>query len=193
MKNLHQETGKNDGIPPGNPSNRMEEFPWNDHPIGCIGAWKRVPEVSIEERNEFDMECNRVKWFRARADMERWQEEVEILCEEFRRAIRACDKMELVWRRLAETSEGKGQGYRGYRAYACHQAEVYRERGREGRAKFEAAGGTWPTAGTRLVDHLKAERPNWEIDWKGLKDISREEEDALRIVDVGDDVEDGLL
>ncbi|THU87140.1 hypothetical protein K435DRAFT_842642 [Dendrothele bispora CBS 962.96] len=125
--------------------------------------------------------------------MERWQEEVEILCEEFRRAIRACDKMELVWRRLAETSEGKGQGYRGYRAYACHQAEVYRERGREGRAKFEAAGGTWPTAGTRLVDHLKAERPNWEIDWKGLKDISREEEDALRIVDVGDDVEDGLL
>jgi hypothetical protein len=44
---------------------------------------------------------DRVQWFRAQADMERWQEEVEILEEEFRRAIRGFEKMEQVWSSLA--------------------------------------------------------------------------------------------
>ncbi len=46
--------------------------------------------------------AEKVQWFRAQADTERWVEEVDLLEEEFRRLIRSCNKMGAVWLELAE-------------------------------------------------------------------------------------------
>ncbi|KDR71018.1 hypothetical protein GALMADRAFT_15660, partial [Galerina marginata CBS 339.88] len=58
-------------------------------------------DMSEGEREEYLEDADRVQWFRAKADMERWQEEVEILTQEFRRAIRGFEKMDQVWSSLA--------------------------------------------------------------------------------------------
>jgi hypothetical protein len=43
----------------------------------------------------------KVQWFRARADMMRWVEEVELLEEDFRRLIRGLEKMAEIWSNLS--------------------------------------------------------------------------------------------
>ncbi|KAJ7694518.1 hypothetical protein B0H14DRAFT_2419125, partial [Mycena olivaceomarginata] len=71
----------------------------------------------VEEEAEYFLDCEssclmdcfrtyyytaaRVQWHRAHADMEGWQEEVEILAQEFHHAIQGFNKMETVWTALA--------------------------------------------------------------------------------------------
>ncbi|KAK7447453.1 hypothetical protein VKT23_014162 [Stygiomarasmius scandens] len=128
--------------------------------------------MSEEERTENNREESKVRWFRARAELERWQEEVEILGEEFRRCIRGFEKMEDIWGRVAE----KWKHNPGYVAYACSQASSFARRAQNGKIKFLEAGGSWPEEGVRLADHVKAERPNWDVDWDTL--LQQEEEGA---------------
>ncbi|KAJ7082322.1 hypothetical protein C8R44DRAFT_753804 [Mycena epipterygia] len=68
-----------------------------------------------------DSAAARVQWHRARADMERWQEEVEILGQEFRRAIQGFIKMETVWNTLAQDHKDNP----GKQAYALKTANIY--------------------------------------------------------------------
>ena len=63
----------------------------------------------------------RVQWHRAHADMERWQEEVEILGQEFRRAIQGFNKMEATWTALAHDHENEP----GKKVYALKVAGMY--------------------------------------------------------------------
>lgn len=104
--------------------------------------------------------ADRVQWFRARADMERWVEEGEISEEEFRRLIRACDMMKDIWSKLADSSEKKG-----YAAYAREKADMYLQMGRDARGKFEGAHGTWPAEGITLAQHAQGRRPPIEFTW----------------------------
>ncbi|THU78280.1 hypothetical protein K435DRAFT_583506, partial [Dendrothele bispora CBS 962.96] len=67
--------------------------------------------MSAEEKTQYDFE---VRWFRCRAELERWQEEVEILGEEFRRSIHGFEKMAAVWAEVAETSENLSPGHVAY-------------------------------------------------------------------------------
>ena len=65
---------------------------------------------------------DRVRWFRARADMERWQEEVIILREEFRRTYRTFMFFSNAWRKSGlQFAESKV----GYHAYALGRASIY--------------------------------------------------------------------
>ena len=65
---------------------------------------------------------DRVRWFRARADMERWQEEVIILREEFRRTYRTFMFFSYAWRKSGlQFAESKV----GYHAYALGRASIY--------------------------------------------------------------------
>ncbi|ESK90031.1 hypothetical protein Moror_7921 [Moniliophthora roreri MCA 2997] len=121
-----------------------------------------LASLSEAECSDFAVDRNRVQWFRARADMERWQEEVEILSEEFRRAIRGLRKMGGVWRQLAITSSELGPGFV---AFARRQAHNYEERVLRTEERFIRAGGTWPGDGVTLANHVKSERPSRKLDW----------------------------
>ena len=65
---------------------------------------------------------DRVRWFRARADMERWQEEVIILREEFKCTYRSFMFFSNAWRKAGlQFAESKV----GYHAYALGRASIY--------------------------------------------------------------------
>lgn len=96
--------------------------------------------------------------------MERWQEEVEILTQEFRRAIRGFQKMDEVWMSLAADSDGSSES-KGKTAYAKKKAAMYRRMAQDCRETFAKLGGTWVPEGVSLGDHIRAERPSQNIDW----------------------------
>ena len=83
---------------------------------------------------------DRVQWFRDRAQMQCWEEEVEILEEEFCRTIRSFDRMAEMWTQLANTPITA----MGYAPYTFRHAQMYHDMAEDCRRKFKAAGGTWP-------------------------------------------------
>jgi hypothetical protein len=93
--------------------------------------------------------------------MERWQEEVEILAQELRRAIQGFTKMEAIWTSLAEDHSNEP----GKQAYALKTANMYLKMCEDAEKKFADAGGTWPSAGVSLAQHIRFERPDTRIDW----------------------------
>jgi hypothetical protein len=104
--------------------------------------------------------------------MEHWQEEVEILQEEFRRAIRGFEKMEQVWSSLALTSTESSESadfdprvVKGKMAYGKKKAAMYGRMAEEARVVFHSIGATYPPDGVSLGDHIRSQRPSQEIDW----------------------------
>jgi len=92
--------------------------------------------------------------------MEQCQEEVEILAQEFCRAIQGFNKMETVWTALAHDHQEDP----GKKAYALKKANMYQEMGKDAQENFAKVGGTWPRAGVSLAQHIKSERPDQKID-----------------------------
>ncbi|KAJ7576191.1 hypothetical protein C8J56DRAFT_1062311 [Mycena floridula] len=129
---------------------------------GWIWRVGNLGEMSDNDRSDFEKDAAHVQWFHARAEMERWQECVEILEEEFRRSIRGFNVMTSIWEKLAMQSEG------GHAAYAFKQSAMYQKMALNAAEKFIAAKGTWPGEGIRLADHVKAARPSQNIDWDGI-------------------------
>lgn len=78
---------------------------------------------------------DRVQWFRAEAEMERWQEEVEIKQADFIRCINYFGKMSDVWMSLqgSITSPGKI-------AYAKKKSAMFKEMELSARHLFAKAG-----------------------------------------------------
>ncbi|KAK7024355.1 hypothetical protein VNI00_016409 [Paramarasmius palmivorus] len=147
-----------------------------------------LASLSEIERSDFAIDRDRVQWFRSRADMQRWQEEVEILSEEFRRAVRGFVTMADAWHKVAAISHELGPGYV---AYAKRQAYVYRERATRTNGLFVQAGGTWPAESVRLTDHVRKERPSQVIDWARLIEEAKEvEEEVAGATETDDDVDD---
>jgi hypothetical protein len=96
---------------------------------------------------------DRVQWFRDKAQMEHWEDELEITEEEFRRTIRAYATMSEMWTSLADHPGP----VKGFAAYAFKQADMYREMSDDCRKKFGAAKGTWPDECT-LSEHISRQR-----------------------------------
>lgn len=127
--------------------------------------------------------AEKVQWFRARADMERWIEEADLLQEEFRRLIRGCEKMAEVWSSITgsisakyATEEGRSPllpspPRRGYVAYASQKSSMYREMARRAREHFCDAGGESPSNGESLTDHVLRRRPVTEVDWSVISNM----------------------
>jgi hypothetical protein len=63
---------------------------------------------------------DRVKWFRDRADRDRFREEVEILEAEFERTMTSFNRLSDVWTQLASSATGPGRA-----AYAWRKAVMY--------------------------------------------------------------------
>ena len=105
--------------------------------------------------------------------MEHWQEEVEILEEEFRRAICGFEKMDQVWSSLAmsegsELADFDPRVAKGKMAYGKKKAAMYGRMAKEGHMVFHSIGGTYPPEGVSLGDHIQSQRPSQEIDWTSV-------------------------
>jgi len=81
--------------------------------------------------------ADRVQWFRTHTDMEQWVKEVEILEEEFRRCVRACDTMLKTWIFMAAALTKVG-----YAAYVRQKADMFHKMAEDTRKQFESAKGT---------------------------------------------------
>lgn len=146
---------------------------------GWIWRLGYLGDMSDEERSAFDREgkysilsqsspqihhilnvVDRVQWFRARADMERWQEEVEILEEELRRMVRGCQRMDEVWTVMANQCEKTG-----YKAYALQKASMFKCMGDEANNKLRDAGGKWPPPGVTVAQHALSLRAPLAFEW----------------------------
>ena len=79
----------------------------------------------MDQSFPFSFGCTaaKVQWHHAHADMERWQEEVEILAQEFHCAIQGFDKMKTVWIALADDPKNGPRR----QAYALKTANMYQE------------------------------------------------------------------
>ncbi|KAL0564209.1 hypothetical protein V5O48_017844 [Marasmius crinis-equi] len=124
--------------------------------------WRKVvssDSLSPEQQLQAEDQYERVPWFRAKADMRRWLEEVELLEEEFRRLVRACDHMCKAWNSVANSSSA------GHAAYAYHKADMFSQMSTEAREKLVAAGGGWPAEGQSLTEYLRSRRPRLSVDW----------------------------
>lgn len=120
--------------------------------------------------------AKQVQWFRAKADMDRWMEEVEILEEEFRRYIRACQAMSSYWGEMSAHQWGPYKlprstagfdGTCGYRVYAAQKADMFQEIAAYAEERFTdpKVGGAWAEKGEDLTQFLRARRPRMTVDW----------------------------
>ncbi|KIJ23837.1 hypothetical protein M422DRAFT_195437 [Sphaerobolus stellatus SS14] len=82
------------------------------------------PSLPVSQRTEWENEFDRVRWFRAKANKDRWEEEIDILEEEFQRTKRSFARMEQVWKALAHVCDDTAEGW-GKRAYAHQQVGMY--------------------------------------------------------------------
>lgn len=74
-----------------------------------------------------------------------------------------------VWHALSSPSSVENTAVgRGKIAYAKRQGAMYANLDVQARKSFSAVGVTWPVAGVALADHIRAERPNYNLEWPDL-------------------------
>lgn len=83
----------------------------------------------------FTMLGDRVQWFRAEAEMQRWQEHREQKIAELLRVNRSFQKMQQTWTTLAFTNS-----LTGHQAYARQKAAMYCKRAEQAQTLITAAG-----------------------------------------------------
>ncbi|KAF8135240.1 hypothetical protein K438DRAFT_1640334, partial [Mycena galopus ATCC 62051] len=98
--------------------------------------WTLKPGKMTEaEFDDWTKEGDKVQWFRAEAEMERWREQIEMKLAEWRTTMWSFAKYRDVWTELAKQEDPHDIGYI---AYATQQAAIFEERGGQGRALLTA-------------------------------------------------------
>ncbi|KAH6894792.1 hypothetical protein BKA70DRAFT_1117388 [Coprinopsis sp. MPI-PUGE-AT-0042] len=123
--------------PQSNEAGRSSKSTIQATPEPSSTGWIWEPQapsgISDAEVEEWMSEGNRVQWFRAEAEMYRWQEEWEHKIIEFSRAIRFHQHMNTVWLTLSNHSSTTA----GMTAYARRAAARYLELARRCTAVFD--------------------------------------------------------
>ncbi|KAJ7924289.1 hypothetical protein B0H13DRAFT_2315685 [Mycena leptocephala] len=128
----------------------------DERPEGWVWQLGRLSKMSDAEMDEWSNEGelagpahstyliaprmikgDRVQWFRAEAEMQRWQEQKEQKLAELLRTNRSFLKMEATWAILALDSAQKSLGHS---AYARQKAAMYRKRAERAQALITAVG-----------------------------------------------------
>ncbi|KAJ6471519.1 hypothetical protein C8R45DRAFT_1165325 [Mycena sanguinolenta] len=128
----------------------------------ALGCNPEDPKFGFPELGDEDLYTKngcKSPMHQAHADMERWQEEVEILGQEFHHAIQGFNEMEAVWTVLAHNHEKDPRK----KTYALKVAGMYQQMGKDAQEQFEKIGGTWPKAGVSLAHHIKSECPDAKL------------------------------
>jgi len=100
---------------------------------------------------------DRVQWFRAEAEMQRWREEWEFKQADFMRTISTFQRMSSVWGELGTVSSAPGSI-----AYSKKQSAMYQEMERHAKELFSKAGYSHLTDGKILADYICEERAKEE-------------------------------
>ncbi|KAJ3825993.1 hypothetical protein F5880DRAFT_1477138, partial [Lentinula raphanica] len=111
------------------PKDEEQRIPKEDGWIWSSRLTFGVHAIS-EDLEEYEEASDRIQWFRAKEDMERWREVCEKVQAEFRNCIRAFDRMSVEWAKKAELKEAPlGSAHTtwsvGHAAYARRQAVMY--------------------------------------------------------------------
>ncbi|KAJ3979451.1 hypothetical protein F5890DRAFT_1478518, partial [Lentinula detonsa] len=109
--------------------------------------WKagRLENMSAKEIEEWEETENRVQWFRAEADFERWQEQIEIKHADFQRVIASFTYYRDAWMRLSSQYSWTP----GHCAYAREHSDMFESLRMDAQAKYDHCG----------IDILKNVRP----------------------------------
>ncbi|KAJ6466512.1 hypothetical protein DFH09DRAFT_956689 [Mycena vulgaris] len=100
---------------------------------GRVDGWiwsGKVGKMDADELREWSKEGDRIQWFRAEAEMERWREQIEIKLAEWRTTIRSFARYKLAWAEVAELQQPEDHGYI---AYAKQKSAMFAARELEGR------------------------------------------------------------
>jgi hypothetical protein len=82
-----------------------------------------------------------VQWYRAEADMDRWQEQYVRKHADFHRSIKYCHAFSEIWRSMAKESDDlKAVEGLGKAAYARRAGAIWEELGRRASAAFKKVG-----------------------------------------------------
>ncbi|KAJ6482251.1 hypothetical protein DFH09DRAFT_1462551, partial [Mycena vulgaris] len=121
------------------PKKRLTETkkPGPERPEGWLWQLGKLTKMSSAEMDAWSSEGDRVQWFRAEAEMQRWQEQGEQKLVELLRTMRSFAKMQSVW---AELAERQASDCLGARAYARQKASMYNRRRLEARKKIQEIG-----------------------------------------------------
>ncbi|KAJ7435701.1 hypothetical protein B0H11DRAFT_1937340 [Mycena galericulata] len=126
---------------------RKEGWLWRE--LGKMG------KLSSEEMQAWWEEAERVQWFRAEAEVQRWQEHAEMRLAELLRTIRSFAKWNNVWLDLAKAQSSSP----GLAAYARQAAATYcLRRERCEKLIIKAGYGALLEPGASLVDFVVGER-----------------------------------
>ncbi|KAJ7714457.1 hypothetical protein B0H14DRAFT_2546347 [Mycena olivaceomarginata] len=108
-----------------------------DRPEGWLWQLGKLTSMTDAEMDAWAVEGDRVQWFRAEAEMQRWQEQVEQKLAELLRTGRSFAKMQSVWSELAERQL---PDQLGAAAYARQKAAMYARRTAEVHQKLRELG-----------------------------------------------------
>ncbi|KAF7335902.1 CxC2 domain-containing protein [Mycena sanguinolenta] len=97
-----------------------------EQPDGWLWHLGKLAKMADAEMDAWAIEGDRVQRFRAEADMQRWQEQIEQKLAELLRTGRSFGKMQSVWSELATISQQDGAT-----AYAFQKSAMYKRRAAE--------------------------------------------------------------
>ncbi|KAJ3495980.1 hypothetical protein NLJ89_g10547 [Agrocybe chaxingu] len=126
---------------------------------GWIWLLKPKAQMTEKELEDWVTEGDRVQFFRAEAEVQRWQEELEIKQADFMRCIRTFATLSSIWARLSSTSSSAGAA-----AYARKRSAMYKEMEHDARRHFTAIGfhhlvASLDTANPKLLaEYIREER-----------------------------------
>ncbi|KAJ7460424.1 hypothetical protein B0H11DRAFT_1924017 [Mycena galericulata] len=108
-----------------------------ERPEGWLWQLGKLTKISNTEMEAWSNEGDRVQWFRAEAEMQRWQEQWEQKLVELLRTRRSFGKMESVWAQLADMQPSEAHGAK---AYARQKAAMYARRKSEAEIQVKKVG-----------------------------------------------------
>ncbi|KAJ7799913.1 hypothetical protein B0H14DRAFT_2616624 [Mycena olivaceomarginata] len=128
----------------------------DERPEGWLWHLGRLSKMSDTEMDEWSNEGDRVQWFRAEAEMQRWQEQGEQKLAELLRTNRSFLKMEDTWTALASQN---AQTKPGHSAYAKQKATMYHKHAEMAQALILGVGyGDLLASDASLVQRVQEER-----------------------------------
>ncbi|KAJ6583702.1 hypothetical protein B0H10DRAFT_1952501 [Mycena sp. CBHHK59/15] len=112
-----------EGQGPRSKPTRPVKPPVDERPAGWLWQLGKLTKMTNAEMEEWSSEGDRVQWFRAEAEMKRWQEQGEQKIAELLRSNRSFKRMEATWTTLASTNH-----LPGHQAYTRQKAAMHRRK-----------------------------------------------------------------
>ncbi|KAJ3963612.1 hypothetical protein EV361DRAFT_956809 [Lentinula raphanica] len=144
----------------------------------CKDSWlwsKGTRNMDTEEIQQWEVEGDRIQWFRAEAEMYRWMEQFESKHAEFERDIEYFRTMAKAWSFLAKKNLAAG-----YHAYTKRHAAMFTDLANDAELRYKQVGhpGFMNLGGDEiLADRVEEWRNKW-LDWMDVLDIHRAYRDA---------------